>query len=708
MTPGHRLAWAVLAGLVVALHIPATSNYFDNDDAWNYVLEAELALTGFESAFQQGANYLAFQNLHRLLPDLSWLPRYALFDLWMPGWKFPSVLLHAFNTVLLGLFARRLLARAGVERFDAAWTAAALFGLSPLHAQPVSWIGGTYDLMLGAAVLLALLALEAGRDRWMAVWAVVACLCKEQGVLVLPLLGLFSVVLQAGPDAAATRGLGSPGGGETDDPAAGRGLGAFRRRLERRWGPALRRLVPTACAVLAVLALRRVQMASATIQFDPQLTRSLAVGPIGVFYDAPFSAFAGLGTPLRSLLDVPIEVAAGLVAAGVLLGVPGPGWRARARVFGGLALAAVGFMLPVALLREFGSPLGLERIVFNDRYLYVSTLFVALALGGALLHRITPMRRILAVGCLGATLWTGVDAVATTVRADSSARVLLEALRPLRGPARGGTTEDLWLLTNMYREETFRLAMSRWLLHHTGVRVHWVQRGSWRVLSRVPDRTDGLDFMDSYVRVEKEPYEPPVQGEIRILRDASPDTGHEVTTPASPRKGPRDMVGPESLSLDHDAVPGALSFTTDVLPNGGVRFGIGEVAATPRGWTHRASIWLRAPIDAPRTLGFRITYTATARPLPIGLGRAFETGYLELHWTTRDTSPDLTYVVMPIAFDGQRHSEILWMDIDPVWATSGPVGAIGVHPLDRGGELTLHAIDALTLPRRRAVSTSAP
>lgn len=675
-----RLPWAALFTIVFALHLPGIGNYFDNDDAWNYVLEAELALNGFESAFVKGGNYLLYQNLHRLIPDMSWIPRYALFDLWMPGWKLPSVVLHALNSVLVGLLALSITRRVGHERLDAAILAGLLYGLSPVHAQPVSWIGGTYDLFLGAFTLSALLAFDRGR-RWLAmVFVVGACMSKEQGVLIAPVLGLLWLCLSRG-----------------DGLRAG-----------------LRQLAPSVLGAVAVFGLRKLQMAAATVTLDPMLTRGIEVDSIGLVHDAPLSAFSAVAFPLREFGALPAWAfgasGAGLVGLAALLplfGRPGIGLRQRLPILVFCALSAVAFMVPVAIMREFGKPLGLEAILFNDRYLMVSHAFVSVLAGCVLLSTGSPTRRIIAVLLTLVTFWSATNSVALSLRGDSPAETLVEAISLLRGPSKGGSVKTLHLLTNHYREETFRVAVSRWVLERTGVEVHWVQRGIWRVLMRQPDRRDGLDFLDLYVRARKERFDPsevdPDSGVVMLLEDASPAENHSVTRVTLPTPGARASAVPAAMSLDATFQGGALSFTTNSSGQGSITFSIGSVENTPRGWRRRAYAWLPDAIDAANTVGFRITYTATARREAGAYHRAFQYGYLELHWTSQLQNPDLTWVVMPIVFDGQKHVETLWVDIDPIWRASGGIGAVGVHPLDRSGEIVIHGIDALVVPKRRSI-----
>lgn len=685
----QRLPWLVLFGLVTALYLPAVETFIDNEDAWNYVFEASLALEKGESALVPGGSYLAHQNVHRLLPNLSWLPRYGLFGLWMPAWKVPSVLVHALNAVLVGLLARRLLRGAGVERPDGALLAGALFGLSPLHAQPVSWLGGTYDLFLGSFALGAALAFDAGRDRLAAALTLGACLSKEPGVMVVPLLALQWL--------------------------------CFHRAQGLRRG-ALRLLLPV-LLTLAAMGLRRWQMQGASSGNDPMAIRAIALSPRALLVDAPLAALSSLAVPLREWWPsrATAEGLSGgaLAALALVAGWVGAAPQRRGALLGlgvlGLG-ASVAFIAPMALMTELGQPIGLEGLVANQRYLYISHAFLCLIVGPALLGVVSPLRRAAAVLAVGLSVYGAVGAVAATVHPASAGETLLAAVAPLRGPARGGGLSEVVLLTNRYREETFRLALSRWLEATTGSAVKWVDRGDWRVIERRPNSAPGLDFVDAYVQVAREPFEPAALDRahvaVLLLTDATPDPGHSVVPVTLPAAGARDRAVAEPLSLAVVSDPAGLPFVISRVPSGvaappsesgevspaadGVAFTIGEVSSSPWDRRHRAAAWLPARLDPQRVLGFRLTYVATGGPLPNT--RAYARGYLELHWRDPARSADQTYVHTQLALDDQVHTVTLWMDVDPIWRASPPLGALGLAPLDREGEVRVLALEALVVP----------
>ena len=106
----------------------------------------------------------AFTNLEAgFWHPLTWLSIMLdcqLFGLRAGGHHLTSVLLHAANTSLLFLLFRRMT--------GATWRSsvvAALFGLHPLHVEPVAWAAARKDVLSTLFWLLAMLAVCALRAR---------------------------------------------------------------------------------------------------------------------------------------------------------------------------------------------------------------------------------------------------------------------------------------------------------------------------------------------------------------------------------------------------------------------------------------------------------------------------------------------------------------------------------------------------------------
>ena len=140
------IIFVVLA--VMAAYLPTTAfdfvNWDDNLHVYNnpLVLSDEVPLS----------DLLLTPSLGYPIPVtvLTYRAEHALFGLEPAAFHTTNLLLHLLSVVLLFLIARRL----GASPLSAA-LAAALFGLHPVCAEPVSWISGRKDVL---AVTLGLWA----------------------------------------------------------------------------------------------------------------------------------------------------------------------------------------------------------------------------------------------------------------------------------------------------------------------------------------------------------------------------------------------------------------------------------------------------------------------------------------------------------------------------------------------------------------------
>ena len=94
----------------------------------------------------------AEKNYYRPMLLLFLLGNWKLFGPHATGWHAMCLLLHAFNTLLVYLLARRFLPRNDAAP-RAAGAAAALFGLHPVQAEVVSWISCANDLLACVFIL---------------------------------------------------------------------------------------------------------------------------------------------------------------------------------------------------------------------------------------------------------------------------------------------------------------------------------------------------------------------------------------------------------------------------------------------------------------------------------------------------------------------------------------------------------------------------
>lgn len=173
--PGTGVLPVALAGITFLVFVPALWNGFvDWDDPINLLNNRDYRGLGWTqlrwmATAVWGGHYI----------PLTWVTfglDYVLWGMNPAGYHLTNVLLHAINTGLFYLVARRLLGRAttlsGAALAVAAATAALFFGIHPLRAESVAWVTERRDLLSGCFFLLAVLAYvaaseaEGARRRW--------------------------------------------------------------------------------------------------------------------------------------------------------------------------------------------------------------------------------------------------------------------------------------------------------------------------------------------------------------------------------------------------------------------------------------------------------------------------------------------------------------------------------------------------------------
>lgn len=202
-SPSHRFPLresALLLGVVLLAHGVTLFGDFVYDDRFiivnnDFVSDPAAWSKFFTEGTWAGAGY-DVRN-YRPLPMLTFGLNHAIDGLRPFGYHLVNVLVHLVNVLLVYGLGRRLGWSAG-----AAWVAAAIFGVHPMHAEPVAEIVGRMDLLAATAFLGALVCHVTGRDRrqagrrgtaWLAsavALYAVSLLCKEH-VIVLPVLVLL-------------------------------------------------------------------------------------------------------------------------------------------------------------------------------------------------------------------------------------------------------------------------------------------------------------------------------------------------------------------------------------------------------------------------------------------------------------------------------------------------------------------------------------
>ena len=172
--------------LAMVAYLPTFGNYFSGED---FVFIGWLA----DGKVWYGA---VQPQYYRPLPMAMWALDYAAFGLDPLPYHLTNIGLHALNTLLVALVARRLFSKMG------AWLlAAVLFALHPLHPEAVTWIAGRPDLCMTAGWLVALLAFLHYRENQRGRWLLLSCagyaaaLFSKETAITLPLVaGIFIVV----------------------------------------------------------------------------------------------------------------------------------------------------------------------------------------------------------------------------------------------------------------------------------------------------------------------------------------------------------------------------------------------------------------------------------------------------------------------------------------------------------------------------------
>lgn len=367
-------------------------------------------LNGFVD-WDDNVNFLANPHYRGLgLAQIRWMFTSAISGHWIPltwltlgadyvvwgmnpfGYHLTNVVLHALNTVLLFVVARRLLARAVPDAPPPAWQLGALaaalaWALHPLRAESVAWVTERRDLVSGAFALLTVLAYVtmterqgADRRRWLvlALAAFAAALASKSIVMGLPIV---LVLLDVYP--------------------LRRGLRAWKEKIP------FFALAAVFAAISLVVAAKAWPLTP--LEARPVLVRVMQVPYVAVFYIWKTIAPSGL-TPLYELpprIDpsaAPYVIGVGVVLA-LALAVGVLAWRGRPALLVASA-AYLALMAPVSGIVHIGT------VLVADRYSYLSTVPFAVLLGGAVAVLATRPRSVVTT-TLGGALGVWLLATAT-------------------------------------------------------------------------------------------------------------------------------------------------------------------------------------------------------------------------------------------------------------------------------------------------------
>ncbi len=135
-------------------YLPALSGVFIWNDADYVTAPALRSLDGLARIWTEPG---ATQQYYPLLHSAFWF-QHRLFGDNPLGYHVVTILLHAGSAVLFALVLRRLFAGNGAVPAGAAWLAALLFALHPVHVESVAWITEQKNTLSLAFYLAAALA----------------------------------------------------------------------------------------------------------------------------------------------------------------------------------------------------------------------------------------------------------------------------------------------------------------------------------------------------------------------------------------------------------------------------------------------------------------------------------------------------------------------------------------------------------------------
>ena len=162
-------------------YLPSLSGVFIWNDADYVTAPALRSLRGLVRIWSEPGST---QQYYPLLHSAFWI-QHRVFGDDPLGYHVVTLLLHAGSAVLFALVLRRLFAGGGAKPHGAAWLAALLFALHPVHVESVAWITeqkNTLSLAFYLAAALVYLGFDETRAPW-SYWAALALfalslLCK--------------------------------------------------------------------------------------------------------------------------------------------------------------------------------------------------------------------------------------------------------------------------------------------------------------------------------------------------------------------------------------------------------------------------------------------------------------------------------------------------------------------------------------------------
>jgi hypothetical protein len=204
-TTRTELAAPAIALLAIAASITGIVNQFTYDD--RYIVELNPLMKSLAGWWRVFGSYYWPKDWggdgYRPLTILAFKIEYAIGHGSPIAFHAANIALYAVACVLVYHLARRVFAP---ERRWAAWVAAALFAVHPVHVEAVAGVVGQSELLVGIALLSATLLylrdrqrgpLRPGTAAWIALLYALGCFAKEHAIVLPAILGAIELILLA-------------------------------------------------------------------------------------------------------------------------------------------------------------------------------------------------------------------------------------------------------------------------------------------------------------------------------------------------------------------------------------------------------------------------------------------------------------------------------------------------------------------------------
>jgi hypothetical protein len=263
--PGRIIPIAAISLVIFLVCLPTLHSYFSGDEFAYIPLFQNLSFGQFLHLFHSDLSQgVLGWSPHELRPlyGLSFRLSYAIWGIHPLGYHLTSILLHAINSTMVFLIARRL---APGESWRAGF-AGILFAVQPIHSWTISWANGSLTetvpslfYIFAFLCFMSFRATRRARYYFLSVTAFAACLLSKETSVTLPIVLVSYDAFQL-----AARKLEKP-----DDP---------RQPAGTPWLRLLAAYIPYAILLLGYLELRRVAFTNLLLEdkWGPHINEAMA------------------------------------------------------------------------------------------------------------------------------------------------------------------------------------------------------------------------------------------------------------------------------------------------------------------------------------------------------------------------------------------------------------------------------------------------